>query len=76
MSRPFGAVGLTCFLPWLSTLQHAVPRRPSTWQPAALAVTNGTFGYSALCDVPQRGRGGVLWESKAAIVFSTFALEF
>lgn len=34
------------------------------------------FGYSCLTDVPQQGKGGLLWESVNATVFTTFDLEF
>lgn len=34
------------------------------------------FGYSCLTDVPQPGKGGILWESVRRTVFTTFDLEF
>ena len=34
------------------------------------------FGYSCLTDVPQKGKGGLLWESVGATVFTTFDLDF
>ena len=49
-----------------------------SWQKQHIDVTNANkaFGYSCLTDVPQKGKGGLLWESVRATVFSTFDLEF
>ena len=69
--------------PGQTARQHGTIRRsktglPNSWQPTALEVTNASavFAYSALCDHPQKGMGGLLWESKGGIVFSAFPLEF
>ena len=63
-----------------------------SWQPKRTEVTlpcmhnysshlcdhnaSTVFGYSCLTDVPQKGKGGLLWESVRATVFSTFDLDF
>lgn len=38
---------------------------PSSWQSNVLEITNATtaFGFSALCDHPNKGKGGMLYET-------------
>jgi len=48
---------------------------PGSWE-ATLNVTDGSFAYSCLTDVPQSGMLGLLWERSGSIVFSTFPLDF
>ena len=59
---------------------HGKVRRSKTglvgsWE-AAINVTDGSFGYSCLTDVPQPGQLGLLWEQAPKILFSLVPLNF
>lgn len=74
------------------TIRRSKTGLPGSWHTERVQVTspcmynyssrlchnNATtvYGYGCLTDVPQKGRGGLLWESVNMTVFSTFALEF
>jgi len=72
------------------TVRRSKTGLPSSWQANVTDITlpcvspshkcdgnaSTVFGYSCLTDVPQKGKGGVLWESVNGTVFSTFDLEF
>lgn len=74
------------------TVRRSKTGLPGEWQGALAQVTSPcmynysshlcdanastVFGYSCLTDVPQKGKGGLLWESVKATVFTTFDLDF